>query len=83
MFDEKSAAQAKEMGLTINTAEYIALGQVFLANKRDWNGKCLTLIGGKATEVEESLEETRSQWYGKYNTDLAKMAQGINYDHKR
>lgn len=82
MFDEKSAAQARAMGLTVNTAEYIALGQVFLANKREWNGKCLTLIGGKASEVEAPLEETRLQWYGKYNTDLAKMAQSIVYDHK-
>lgn len=83
MFDENAAAQATGMGLTVNTAEYIALGQVFLAGKNEWNGKCLTLIGGKASEVEAPLEETRSQWYGKHNTELAKMAQSINYDHKR
>ena len=83
MFDADAIEQTKKMGLTINTPEFIALGQVFLAGQEDWNGKCLTLIGGKATEVEEPLESTRMQWYGEYNTNMARMAQTINYDYKR
>jgi hypothetical protein len=79
LFDEKARAAAKALGVPVQGPDYVALAGVYLASKKDMNGKCLTLIGGRATEVEDSIKETQEIWYGKYNTEVVGKATNISY----
>jgi hypothetical protein len=81
MVDATIQKAMKAVGIPVQEASYVALGAVYLASNIQWsNGKSLTMIGSKATEVEEALTETMPTWYGTYNVDLALRAATVPVD---
>ena len=59
-------------GIPINKAYSVALAAVFLATNSGYNRKVLTIIGARYTEVEGPILELKPQWYGEYNTEMAR-----------
>ena len=80
LFTPQAAEAFRAQGVPINEPESVALGAVYLASNKDTNGKGLTIIGDRFTEVEDSILETQPLWYGKYNTDVARKAGGVRLD---
>ncbi|KAF2102083.1 NAD(P)-binding protein [Rhizodiscina lignyota] len=74
----KEAMEAN--GITVQTPEYVALAATMLASDKKWNGKVLALLDFGATEVEDAIQQTMPQWYGKRNVDAAAKAASINLD---
>jgi hypothetical protein len=79
MLDPTATAGFKALGIPLQPPEYVALAAVFLASNPEWNGKALTLIGSRATEVEAALTETQPLWYGKYNLEMAAKAAAVTF----
>ena len=80
MLDEKARQAFRSFGIPLQSPDYVALAALFLASNKEWNGKSLTLIGSRATEVEGSLTETQPRWYGEYNLEMAAKAANVNYN---
>ncbi|KAH8817109.1 hypothetical protein F5884DRAFT_778452 [Xylogone sp. PMI_703] len=74
MVDAEIQKAMEARGIPVQDASYVATGAVLLASQRGWNGKSLTMIGSKATEVEGPLADMMPLWYGKHNVDLAMRA---------
>jgi short-subunit dehydrogenase len=75
------AAEAFEArGVPINNASTVALAAVYLANNKEPNGKSLTIIGDRFTEVEDSIARTQPLWYGEYNTDMSRRVATVRLD---
>ena len=42
-----------------------------------WNGRVILTLGDTWTELEEPLADSKSQWFGKDNTDLTRKQQAM------
>lgn len=80
LFNAKAAEMFRAQGIPVNKAYSVALAAVYLANNKDMNGKALTIIGDRYTEVEDAIGKTQELWYGEYNTDMARRAAGVRLD---
>ncbi|KAH8821897.1 hypothetical protein F5884DRAFT_105261 [Xylogone sp. PMI_703] len=80
MFPIEAAEAFRAKGIPVNKAYSVALAAVFLATKPENNGKSLTIIGDEYTEVEGPLGELQPQWYGAYNTEMARNAASVRLD---
>jgi hypothetical protein len=77
-FEAVEAFRAK--AIPVNKAYSVALAALFLAGNRNNNGKSLTIIGDTYTEVEGPLLKLQPQWYGEYNTEMARNAASVRLD---
>lgn len=77
MFPIAAAEAFRAKGIPVNKAYSVALAALFLATRSENNGKSLTIIGDKYTEVEASIMELQPQWYGEYNTEMARAATSV------
>jgi len=80
MFPAAAASAFRARGIPVNAASTVARGAVFLSTTPAWNGKALTIIGDKYTEVEGPLAALQPQWYGEWNTDMAVRATTVRLD---
>lgn len=80
LFTPQAAEAFRAQGAPVNEPESVALAAVYLASKKEMNGKALTIIGNRFTEVEDSILETQPLWYGEYNTDMSRRVTGVRLD---
>lgn len=80
LFTSDAASAFRSLGIPVNKASSVALAAVYLASNPATNGKALTVIGDKFTEVEDSILATQHLWYGQYNTDMARRASSVSLD---
>jgi len=80
MFPIEAADAFRAKGIPVNKAYSVALAAVFLATNPGYNGKALTIIGDRYTEVEGPILELQPQWYGEYNTEMARNAASVPLD---
>ncbi|RFU26871.1 hypothetical protein B7463_g9468, partial [Scytalidium lignicola] len=64
MFPNEAAEAFRAKGIPVNKAYSVALAAVFLASKLENNGKSLTVIGDKYTEVEGPITDLQPQISG-------------------
>lgn len=77
MFPIEAAEAFRAKGIPVNKAYSVALAAVFLATNPEYNGKALTIIGDMYTEVEGPILKLQPQWYGEYNTEMARIAASV------
>ncbi|KAF4463142.1 hypothetical protein FALBO_10044 [Fusarium albosuccineum] len=80
LFTPEAAEAFRAQGAPVNDAETVAVGAVYLASNNKMNGKALTIIGNKFTEVEDSVLRTQPLWYGEYNTDMSRRVASVRLD---
>ena len=80
MFTPVATEMFAAKGIPVNRASSVALAAAFLATTPACNGKALTIMGNKYTEVEGPILETQPQWYGEYNTDMVRRATPVRLD---
>ena len=80
MFPTEAAEAFRAKGIPVNKAYSVALAALFLASNPENNGKSLTIIGDKYTEIEGPLSQLQPQWYGEYNTEMARNAASVRLD---
>ena len=80
MFPIEAAEAFRAKGIPVNKAYSVALAALFLACNPANNGKSLTIIGDIYTEIEGPLSQLQPQWYGEYNTEMARKAASVHLD---
>jgi hypothetical protein len=80
MFPSEAAEAFRAKGIPVNKPYSVALAAALLASRKEWNGKSLTIIGDRYTEVEGPILDLQPQWYGEYNTDMARRAASVPLD---
>ncbi|KAL1894051.1 hypothetical protein Sste5346_006193 [Sporothrix stenoceras] len=80
LFPSRAADAFRAQGIPVNTASSVATAAIYLATNATTNGHALTILGDRFTEVEEAITRTQEQWYGQYNTDMARRAASVRLD---
>ncbi|KAM0431516.1 hypothetical protein ACHAPT_005494 [Fusarium lateritium] len=80
LFTPQAAEAFRAQDVPVNDPETVALAAAYLASNRETNGKGLTIIGNKFTEVEDSILQTQPLWYGEFNTEMARKAASVRLD---
>jgi len=80
MFTSVAADAFRALGIGLNSAMSVATAAVYLANNKETNGKGITIIGERYTEVEDAISAHQKLWYGEYNTEMARRAAGVRLD---
>ena len=80
LFPARAVDAFRAQGIPVNTASAVASAAIYLATNPATNGHAMTVMGGRYTEVEDAITRTQEQWYGAYNTDMARRAAAVRMD---
>lgn len=71
-----------DAGIVVQRAEDVAKVLVVMGSgedQRKWNGKMMSMYGGRCWEVESKVWELQSQWYGEWPTEQAQKGGTVNF----
>ncbi len=80
LFPARAADAFRAQGIPVNKAATVARAAIYLATNQHTNGQALTVLGDRCTEVEAAITASQAQWYGEYNTDMARRAASVRLD---